>query len=141
MDAITLKRHKIISYTAIAWNFLGLLAFVMQLLMTKESIKTLPQAEQELYLNLPAWYTIAYGIGVFGGLLGSVFLLQRKKISVTLFSVSLLGILAQTIYTFFMSNTFAVYGYGSAILPMFVVFLAVFLLAYSWILSKEGYLK
>ena len=78
---------------------------------------------------------------MFGGLFGSVFLLQRKKISVALFSVSLLGILAQTIYTFFMSNTFAVYGYGSAILPMFVVFLAVFLLAYSWSLSKEGYLK
>jgi len=141
MDAITIKRHKIISYSAIAWNFLGLLAFIMQQLMTKESIHSLPIAEQELYTNLPAWYTIAYAIGVFGGLLGSIFLLQRKKISVTLFLISLIGILVQTIYTFFMSNTFTVYGYGAALLPLFVVFLAVFLYAYSWSLNKEGYLK
>jgi hypothetical protein len=141
MDSITLKRHKIISYTAIAWNFLGLLAFIMQVLMTDEMIKALPQAEQELYTNLPSWYIFAYGIGVLGGFIGSIALLLRKKISVALFSVSLIGILAQTIYTFFFTNTFAVYGYGSAILPIFVVVLAVFLLSYSTTLKKEGYLN
>jgi len=141
MDSITLKRHKIISFTAIAWNFLGLLAFIMQVLMTDEMINALPQAEQDLYTSLPQWYIIAYGLGVIGGFIGSIALLMRKKISVALFSVSLIGILAQTIYTFFFSNTFAVYGYSSAILPLFVVVLAVFLLSYSLTLKKEGYLK
>ena len=141
MDAITLKRHKIISYTAIAWNFLGLLAFIMQQLMTDEMIKSLPQAEQSLYTNLPAWYTVAYGLAVIAGFLGSIFLLLRKKISVSLYLLSLIGVLAQTFYTFFMSNTFAVYGYSSAILPLFVVILAIFLYAYSKRLLQEGYLK
>ena len=141
MDSITLRRHKIISYTAIAWNFLGLLAFIMQQLMTDEMIKSLPQAEQELYTSLPAWYVIAYGLAVFAGFLGSIFLLLRKKLSVTLFLVSLIGIFVQTFYTFFMSNTFAVYGYRSAILPLFVIILAIFLYSYSKRLLQEGYLK
>lgn len=141
MDTITLKKHKIISISAIAWNFLGLLAFIMQLSMTDEMIKALPQAEQDLYSNLPSWYIVAYGLAVIAGLLGSITLLMRKKISVALFSISLIGILAQNIYTFFFSNTFSVYGYGSAILPIFVIVLAIFLFSYSNTLKKEGYLK
>jgi len=141
MESIALKRHKIISYAAIAWNFLGLLSFIMQQLMTDEMLKKLPQAEQDLYTSLPAWYTIAYGIAVIFGFLGSVFLLLRKKISVTLYLFSLMGVLGQTFYMFFMSNTFAVYGYSSAILPFFIVLLAIFLYAYSKRLLQEGYLK
>lgn len=141
MDSTTLKRHKIISYAAIAWNFLGLLSFIMQQLMTDEMLKKLPQAEQDLYTNLPAWYTIAYGIAVIFGFLGSIFLLLRKKISTTLYLLSLIGVLTQTFYMFFMSNTFAVYGYSSAILPLFIVVLAIFLYAYSKRLLQERYLK
>lgn len=141
MDSTTLKRHKIISYAAIAWNFLGLLSFIMQQLMTDEMLKKLPQAEQDLYTNLPAWYTIAYGMAVIFGFLGSIFLLLRKKISTTLYLLSLIGVLTQTFYMFFMSNTFAVYGYSSAILPLFIVVLAIFLYAYSKRLLQEGYLK
>lgn len=141
MDSTTLKRHKIISYAAIAWNFLGLLSFIMQQLMTDEMLKKLPQAEQDLYTNLPAWYTIAYGMAVIFGFLGSIFLLLRKKISTTLYLLSLIGVLTQTFYMFFMSNTFAVYGYSSAILPLFIVVLAIFLYAYSKRLLQERYLK
>lgn len=141
MDSTTLKRHKIISYAAIAWNFLGLLSFIMQQLMTDEMLKKLPQAEQDLYSNLPAWYTISYGMAVIFGFLGSVFLLLRKKISTTLYLLSLIGVLTQTFYMFFMSNTFAVYGYSSAILPLFIVVLAIFLYAYSKRLLQERYLK
>ncbi len=141
MDKITLKRLKIIAISAIAWNTLGLLAFIMQITISQESINSLSQAEQDLYNNIPLWNTIAYAIAVFGGLLGSIFLLLRKKISVTFYLLSLIGIFVQTIYNFFISKAIAVYGYGSAILPLFVLLLGVFLFFYSKQMKEQGVLK
>jgi hypothetical protein len=141
MNKIILRRLKIIAISAIAWNVLGVLALIMQFSMTDEMINSLPQAEQELYTNIPIWSTTAYAVAVFGGLIGSILLLMRKKLSVHFYLLSLIGVFVQTFYNFFISKAIAVYGYQSAILPLFVLFLGIFLYFYSKNLTNEGVLK
>ena len=74
------------------------------------------QAQADIYLSLPAWISVVFAVGVFGGLIGSFTLAARKAITVPIFAVSLVG------YLFlFAGDTY--YGVFAAI-PVQLVILA-----------------
>ena len=131
----------IIGVIALIWNAMGVMAFFGQLLMTEETLAALPEAEQALYQDLPIWVTIAFTVAVFGGILGSIFMLLRKKIASTIFAISLLGVLVQMTYNNFISNTFEVYGPGSVIMPIMVIVIGFFLVWYSRNSLAKGWLS
>jgi predicted permease len=109
--------------------------------MTDKMIAALPVAEQELYANVPAWVTAVFAIAVFGGALGSIVLLARKKIATTIFTISFVAIIAQMIYNFFLSNTMEVYGPGGMIMPIMVIIIGIFLIWYAKYSTKKEWLS
>ncbi len=113
---------------SLVWNLMGVLAFVGQVTMSAEILAELPQAEQELYANIPLWVTIAFACAVFGGTIGSIALLLKKSMAILFFTISLLGIGIQMFHSFFISNSFAVFGPGGLIMPIIVIIWAVALL-------------
>jgi len=121
------KWHKVIAIMAIIWNLLGVGAYLKKAYTTDETIMLLPEAERALYLNIPAWYTAAFAIAVFAGFVGSILLLMNKKIASNLLTLSLLGVFVQMYFHFFLSNAMDVYGLGSAVMPVLVIVIAVFL--------------
>ena len=131
----------IIAIVATIWNALGVSAYLQQAYMTAEDLAALPPDEAALYDNVPAWVTAAFAIAVFGGLLGCVLLLLRKKLATIVFLVSLIGIVAQMVYNLFMSKALDVYGPGGAIMPVMVIIIGIFLWKYSAKLSDKGVLN
>ena len=119
---------KIVAIIALIWNLLGVVAFVGQMLITPEMLSALPIAEQELYANTPLWATAAFAIAVFSGAFGSLFLLMRKSLATPLLTFSLVGILVQNVHSFFISNSIEVYGPGGMIMPVMIIFLAIYLI-------------
>jgi len=120
-----------IAILAFLWNIMGVIAYLLQAFMTDEVRAMLPEAEREMYENRPAWATAAFAFAVFGGFLGSLTLLFRKKAANLLFLISLIGILIQMIYNFVLSNSMEVYGPGGLIMPAMVIVIGVFLYLYS----------
>ena len=130
----------IVGAVFLLWNLLGLASFFMQISMTEETLAGLPDAERALYENLPSWVNVAFGIATVGGTLGCVLLLMRKALAFPVFIASLLGVLAQNTYSFFMSNVLEVYGPGSAILPSLVILGSIFLVFYSRNAQSKGWI-
>lgn len=131
----------IIGVAALIWNGLGVMSYLGQALMTDEVKAALPEAERALYENIPTWVTAAFAIAVFAGLLGSIFLLARKKAARFVFLISLIAILAQMSYNLFMSKAAEVYGSGGVIMPVMVILIGVFLLMYSKKAIEKGWLS
>ena len=131
----------IIAVAALIWNGLGVMSYIGQAFMTDEVKATLPEAERALYENIPTWVTAAFAIAVFAGLLGSIFLLARKKAARFVFLISLIAILAQMSYSLFMSKAAEVYGPGGVIMPVMVILIGVFLLMYSKKAIEKGWLS
>ena len=131
----------VIGVLALLWNLMGVFAFVGQMNMTPEMMETLPEAEKTLYENTPSWVNIVFGIAVIGGAIGSLLLLFKKKLATVVFGISLLAILAQMFYTFFISDALKVLGNKSVIMPIVVIIIAYFLLAYSKKSSLKGWLS
>jgi len=121
----------IIGIVALIWNLTGVYAYLQQAYMTAEDLAALPLEQQPLYENIPAWVTGAFAIAVFGGSLACILLLIRKKLATTLFLVSLLGVIVQTSYYVFMSDTVEVLGPEGLIMPIIVLLIGVFLLWYA----------
>lgn len=121
----------IVAVVALIWNLMGVMAYIGQAYMTDAELSVLPEAEQALYTNVPAWATAAFAIAVFGGLLASIALLIRKKIAKTLFLISLIGILVQMVYNFFISEAMDVYGPVAMIMPAMVIIIGIYLVMFS----------
>ena len=130
----------IISVIALLWNLMGVKAYLDQAYVT-DSFKAMYNEEQlRMIAEAPSWATAAFAIAVFGGALGCVLLLLRKKLAKTVFIVSLIGILVQMYYNFFVIDSIAVYGPGAMAMPIMVILFAVFLIWYANFCTKKNWI-
>ena len=131
----------VISVIALIWNLIGVMNYVGQAYMTDEMLASLPEAQQDLYQNIPAWVTAAFAIAVFGGTLGSLLLLLKKKLASIIFSISILAIIIQMAWVLFVSKTLEVNGAMGALLPVLVIIIGAFLVSYSKKATANGWLS
>ena len=125
---------------ALVWNLLGVGAYVAQVTMSDEAIAALSEAEQALYRSVPAWATAAFATAVFGGAAASLLLLMRKGFATPVFGISLAGILVQMYHSFFVINSAAVYGPGSAVMPAMVLVIGAGLVWFSMQAKAKGWI-
>ncbi len=131
----------IVSVVALIWNGMGVMAYLGQAYMSDDALAAFPEAEQALYANVPAWATAAFAIAVWGGLLGCLALLLRKKWAKPVLLLSLIGIVVQMIYNLFLSEAMDVYGPGGAIMPIMVIVIGIFLVWFSKKSASEGWIS
>lgn len=80
----------------IAWNAFGVVQWAGSLGATQDTLmgRGMTAAQSAAYLALPGWMTVAFAVGVFGGLLGSGALAARRRVALPLFAVSLVAYIA-----------------------------------------------
>lgn len=131
----------IVSLLALLWNLAGAMAYLGQAYMSVETLAQMSDAERLLYESQPAWVTAAFAIAVWGGSLGCIALLLKKKWAKPIFSISLLGIVAQLSHSFFMSNSFEVYGSGAMVMPIMILIVGIALVYFTNSALKKGWLS
>lgn len=131
----------VISIIGLIWNAMGANQYIQQTYQT-DAFKAMYTEEQlTMIQNSPSWAVGAFAIAVFGGLLGCIFLLLKKKLAKTLFLISLIGIIVQMIYNLFMTSALEVYGPGGIIMPIMILVIGVFLLWFSKNTIAKGWLS
>ena len=74
---------------ALIWNALGVVNYFAQ--MNPDVLAQYRETERLLVEGRPAWATAGFALAVFGGAIGALLLLLRKKVAIYLFIVSLVG--------------------------------------------------
>lgn len=126
--------------TALLWNILGILAFVMRLFLSPEMISKLPEEQQLAYNSQPLWATLAFAIAVFGGALDAYFVIQKSLARLTLI-ISLAAVLAQQYYNFMIINSINLFGISAIFMPIAVTIIAIALVYLSFHLKQQDYFK
>ncbi len=129
------------STLALVWNIMGVMAYLEVAYMSNETLAQLPEAERILYETQPAWVTAAFAIAVFGGALGCVLLLLQKKWAKPVLVISLIGVLSQMSHSFFMSNSFDVYGPGGMVMPLMVIIVGFGLVFFAKLAIKRHWIS
>ncbi len=131
----------IITVLALLWNIIGVVAYIMQVTMTPEDIAALPENQQAMYTDVPAWATSAFALATWGGLLANVLLLVRKKLAGPLFVASFFAILVSMYHSFFMTNMLEVSGASGTILPICIILIGAFMIFFTRNAAAKGWLS
>ncbi len=86
----------IVGVLATLWNVIGCYDYLMTRMRNTEYLETMmPTVDPQVILawvdGFPIWAQFGWGLGVWGGLLGSMLLLARSRYAMWAFAVSLIG--------------------------------------------------
>ena len=131
----------VVSIIALVWNLMGVGAYLAQVFTPDDIVAQMEQAVQDLINATPAWVTAAFAIAVWGGALGCVLLLMRRKLAHIVLIISFIGIVVQMFYNVFISNSIEVYGPGGLTMPIMTFLIGLGLIFFAKKGITVGWLK
>jgi hypothetical protein len=128
---------------AVLWNGYACYDYVMMQIGGADYLRQYDFTEAQIqhYTTMPAWATALWAIGVWGGALGGLLLLLRRKWAVHAFAASLAAFVLNLVYTYVLSDAAAVMGSEMTILNGVIGALCVFFAWYAWFARKRGLLR
>jgi len=93
------------------------------------------------FYGFPAWVIAAWAIAVWGGILGALLLLLRRRLAVWVFLVSLVAMVVTTIHNYVLSDGLEIFAdAGSQAFTAVIFVIALGLYIYSRAMRKRGVL-
>lgn len=140
-EAQATPRHLwIVGILALLWNAMGAYDYLMTQTQNAGYMAKFTPEQLEYFYGFPVWATAAWAIAVWGGILGVVLLLMRKRLAEPVFLVSFLSMVASTINTA-MSGGFKIMGgVGPTIFTAVIFFVALGLWLYARAMRARGVL-
>ncbi|MDO9487603.1 MAG: hypothetical protein Q7J32_04445 [Sphingomonadaceae bacterium] len=131
----------VVAGLALLWSLAGCYAYVSQMTISPAEFARLPQAQQDIWNAQPSWVSGAYALAVWTGLGGAAGLLFRKAWARPFYILSLLSVIVQFGWVFTSTEIMTTVGPSSAIFPACIAALALFLVWFSGLAIKRGWLS
>ena len=130
----------IVASVSLVWNLIGVMNYLYSVTLSAEVLSAMSDAERSLYTDVPVFVTSCFAIAVFSGVLGSVFLLMRKALSVSFFLVSLIAIILQMSLGVLLTPMLEAQGATALAFPIMLIACAAFFLWYAKRVTAQGIL-
>jgi hypothetical protein len=130
----------IVGVLALLWNAIGAFDYLATEMRLDFYMSQFSQEQLDYFYGFPAWVVACWAIAVWGSLLASVGLLLRRRWSVWLFGLALVGMAATTIHNFLLSNGAEIMGSGAAIFTVVIWVIAIALFLYARWMARRGVL-
>ena len=132
----------IVGAISLIWNGFGAFDYLMTRTGAEWYVSNMSAEELAYFEAYPPWMDIAWPLGVWGALFGSIGLLLRKGWAVWMFAGSLFGLLLATIYNFVLIDGFTAMAGGAIVVMNIAIWAVAFLLLiYAVRMKKRGVLN
>lgn len=124
----------VIAVLGLFWNLMGCLNYITQ--TNAEAVAQMPESYQQAIADRPAWATAAFAIAVFGGAVGCILLLLRRRVAVQALTVSAVGVavtLAQVVVTDDVRSDVLIATSASLIVAVVLVWIARLAAGKAWL--------
>ena len=121
----------LIAGLGLVWNLMGCLNFITQ--MNADAVERMPELYRLIIQSRPLWATLTFGAAVFGGAVGCILLLLRRRVAVYALLASLVCILLTMIQT--------IYVVGMSPSTMLALLVGAALFWYATIALRAGWLR
>ncbi len=135
------KWFRPVAIVALFWNLLGCLAYLSDVMLTPEDLAKMSAAQQAVYASRPAWAVAASAFAVWGGALGCIGLILRKRWAKLLLLISLAGVVVQDIALFALTEAASQAGPAAIVLQGLVLVIAVALVVLGRKADSHGWLS
>lgn len=127
----------------LVWNAMSCYSHVMTLTQNAayfRATRVTPEIAA-YFAAVPAWYVVAWTIGVWGGLVAAVGLLMRKSWTVWWFAASQLAMAVNSVATLLNPVARDVLGSVGSVGAIAVIIIGVFVVLYSMMMKRRGVLR
>ena len=137
-----IPRHLwVVGIFALLWNAMGAFDYLMTQTQNEGYMGNFSPEQLEFFYGFPSWVVAFWALAVWGGVLGAVLLLLRKKLAVGVFLVSFLSMVVTTVHNFFLSNGLEVVSHPFELVFSGLIFVfALFLYIYARAMKGRGVL-
>jgi hypothetical protein len=122
------------------WDSVGAFDYIMTETRNESYMSQFTPEQLEFFYGFPAWVVAFWAIAVWGGLLGTVLLLLRKRWAVPVLLVSLLSMVVTSIHNFVLSNGLEVTGGVGLAFSGLIFLIAIGLWLYGRAMAQRGVL-
>jgi hypothetical protein len=138
--ALTPKHLWIIGIVALLWNLMGAFDYLMTQTENEAYMARFSQEQLDYFYGFPTWLEAFWALAVWGGLLGSVLLLLRKRLAAPVFLVSFLAMVVTTVYSYGFADASAVMSAGDRAFSGAIFLVALGLWLYARAMGARGVL-
>ena len=129
---------KIAAIASIAFLALGCVIYLMQVTADREK---LPIDQRAMLDAAPIWMWAAFAVAVWVGLAGTIALLLRKRLAVSLLGVSLVAVLVQFSSYLVVPQLRDLMSLDGFVVPVVIVLLTWTVFWFAWHSQKKGWLR
>jgi hypothetical protein len=124
----------VVGTAALLWNAVGAYDYVMTKTKNAGYMAGFTPEQLAFFYGFPAWVVAAWAIAVWGGVLGSVLLLMRRRQAVPVFLASFVAAVVTSVHNFVLSDGMQVFGdAGSLVFSAIILVVALAL----WLYAKR----
>jgi len=127
----------VVAVAALLWNAAGAYTIMMA---QAGRLYDLEPGEAAYYAAQPIWFVVLTDIALVAAMGAALALLFRKRISVWMFALSLGAIFLTNSYELAAATSRMLVSRGALIVTVFIVLIAILLLAYAWAMKRRAVL-
>lgn len=129
-----------IGIVGLLWNAIGATDYVMTQTRNEAYLKAVTPEQLAYFDTVPAWAVAMWAIGVWGGVVGMLLLLLRKRAAVPVLLASLAGATLIFVYNYLLSEGMEVMGSAGAGFAGMIIVIAAGLYWYARLMRRKGVL-
>lgn len=127
----------VVGALAVLWNGFGAFDYLMTQSQNASYMSQFTPEQLEYFYGFPAWVVVFWALAVWGGLLGSVLLLLRKRLAVPVLLASFVSMAVTFTHNFLLSEGLEVMGTGAAAFSGMIFVVALGLWLYARAMAKR----
>ena len=131
----------VVGIAALLWSSVGAMDYVMTQTQNEAYMSQFSAEQLEFFYGFPSWLVAFWAIAVWGGVLGAVLLLLRRKLAVGVLAASFIAMVIVTIRNYLFAGGLEVAGDTFSLVFTAVIFVvALLLVLYALGLDRRGML-
>lgn len=131
----------LIGVVSLLWNVMGAYDYLMTETRNAAYMERFTPEQLAYFYGFPGWYVALWAIAVWGGVLGSVFLLLRRGWAAPVFLYSFLSMVITAVYSFAFTDGMKVMGTGGLVFSLAIFLVSLGLWLYARAMRGRGVLN
>lgn len=131
----------VVGIVGLLWSLMGAFDYLMTQTQNEAYMGQFTPEQLAYFYGFPAWVVAAWAVAVWGGVLGTILLLLRKRLAVGVLLVSLLAMVVTSVHNFLLSEGLEVMGgVGTLLFTALIFVVALGLWLYARAMARRGVL-
>ena len=130
----------LVGIMGLLWGSMGAFDYLMTQTQNESYMGQFTPDQLEFFYGFPSWVVAFWALAAWGGVLGTLLLLLKRRLAVPVLLVSFLAMIVTSIHNFFLSNGLEVMGGAGLLFSVLIFIFALGLWLYARGMAQRGVL-